>query len=69
MHHFPIALHPFPKLKTDDSEQVLTLPPNRITANPDQRFRRRCPVPPALRNSPESRARLLMALAPLPRRL
>ena len=31
MHHFPIALHPFPKLKTDDSEQVLTLPPNRIT--------------------------------------
>ena len=43
------------------------MPPNRIAPNPAPRFRRSCPVHQALRNSPESRARLLMAPAPLPR--
>jgi hypothetical protein len=52
MHRFPIALHPI-RQKTygsNDSGQVLALPPNRRASNPAQRFRRGCPFRQALRD-------------------
>ena len=55
--------------KTDDSDQVLTLLTNRPTGGPALcgRFRRGRAFHPALRNPPELRAELLIALAPLSR--
>ena len=52
MHRFPIALHPI-RQKTygsNDSGQVLALPPNRGASDPAQRFRRGCPFSQALRD-------------------
>jgi hypothetical protein len=55
--------------KPDDSDQVLTLLTNRPAGDPARggRFRRGRAFHPALRNPPELRAELLIALAPLPR--
>jgi hypothetical protein len=52
MHRFPIALHPIrPKTYgSNDSGQVLALPPNRGASDPAQRFRRGCPFRQALRD-------------------
>src|SRR5579862_2357789 len=44
-------------------------PPTEPPASPAIRFRRGCSFHQALRNSPDPRARLLIALAPLPRPL
>lgn len=62
-------LHPdsAPPVFTDDSGQVLTVPPNRKAANPASDFGEAAPFDQALRDSPEPRAGLLMAPAPLPR--
>jgi len=52
MHRFPIALHPI-RQKTygsNDSGQVLALPPNRRACNPARRFRRGRPFRQALRD-------------------
>ena len=52
MHRFPIALHPI-RRKTygsNDSGQVLALPPNRRASNPARQFRRGCPFRQALRD-------------------
>ena len=64
---FPIALHPI-RIASNDSEQVLAVA-HQPHAPRIRRFDfgEGCPFHQALRNSPELRAGLLLAPAPLPR--
>src|SRR5712692_5151868 len=65
----PIALHPS-FLHTDDSGQVLTVPPNRHGSNFPCRFRRKLTRPPFARHPKfiGNATGILMAAAPLPER-